>query len=129
MGISAPFAERIAVLDLTDKSHHNGAGIGLADVTTERVFQKIDFDQMYPNGITACDNSGMKLPPVMPNDNLAIRHAIHICTQVDDNIGSRAVWIKNTCDMHTFYISKALIQAAQQSAKYAYSGVYRACRF
>ncbi len=116
MGISAPFAERIAVLDLTDKSHHNGAGIGLADVTTERVFQKIDFDQMYPNGITACDNSGMKLPPVMPNDNLAIRHAIHICTQVDDNIGLRAVWIKSTCDMHTFYISKALIQAAQQSA-------------
>lgn len=112
LGISKPFAQRIAVLDLTEKSHHNGAGVGLADVTTKRFFEKIRFDMTYPNGITACDVSGMKIPPVMPNDKLAVKHAIHIATEADQN-KVKLVWIKNTCSMDCFYISEALMREAE----------------
>ena len=113
MGISEPFAESIVVFDITEKSHHNGAGIGLADVTTRRAFEKIDFEATYPNGITACDVSGMKIPPVMPNDRLALKHAIHLVTCTDNPDGIRMVWIKNTCSMDCFYISESLMEEAK----------------
>ena len=55
LGISRPFFQRIAVFDLTDKSHGNFGGLGSADVTTQRLYRKIDFEQTYPNGITAAE--------------------------------------------------------------------------
>lgn len=114
LGISKPFAESIVVFDLTEKSHHNGAGIGLADVTTQRAFGKIRFEATYPNGITACDVSGMKIPPVMPNDRLALKHALHLVTQAESQKGIRIVWIKNTCSMEHFYISEGLLEEAEK---------------
>lgn len=115
MGISRPYAETIAVFDITDKSCHNGAGIGLADVTTQRAFEKIRFEMTYPNGITACDIHGMKIPPVMPNDRLALKHALHLVTESDWQKGIRMVWIKNTCAMEQFYISEALLEEAEHT--------------
>ncbi|MDO4549180.1 MAG: lactate racemase domain-containing protein, partial [Clostridia bacterium] len=112
MGMWKPYAQVIVVTDITEKSHHNGAGLGFADITTRRAYEKFDFEMTYPNGITSCDISGMKIPPVMPNDELAFRHAVHIATKVDPAIGCRIVWIKNTCHMKRFYISEALIPEA-----------------
>ena len=50
LGTWKPFVDRIAVLDLTELSHHNGVGMGLADVTTKRFFDKFRFEATYPNG-------------------------------------------------------------------------------
>lgn len=115
MGIWKPFAEVIVVQDITEKSHGNGAGLGLADVTTRRAYEKFDFNMTYPNGITACDVSGMKIPPVMPNDELAFRHAVHIITQGEKRLGPRIVWIKNTCALRHFFISEALLSEARKN--------------
>ena len=39
-------AEKVVVLDLTDETHGNACGCGLADVTTRRLFEKMDFEAM-----------------------------------------------------------------------------------
>jgi len=109
LGRWQPFVERIAVFDITDKSHGNGSGLGNADVTTRRAFNKFDFDTTYPNGLTACDPGGMKIPPVMPNDELAVKFALHTSLETDCTVGPRIVWMKNTLSMHHFYISQALL--------------------
>ena len=43
-----PFFQSIAVLDVTEKSHGNCGGIGAADVTTRRLFEKFDFEARIP---------------------------------------------------------------------------------
>lgn len=113
-GITQPFVERIAVLDLSEKSHHNCCGIGGADVTTKRFYDKVDFVISYPNALMAHDPENMKLPMVMPNDRNAIQTAIHTCLGMDESIGCRIVWMHNTLCLDTFYISESLLPEAER---------------
>jgi hypothetical protein len=109
----SPFFQSIAVLDVTNKSHGNCGGIGAADVTTRRLFDKFDFEQTYPNAITVANGLGTKIPPVMPNDMLAIKFALRCVTHFTDARELiRAVWIKNTCTLDTFFISEAMLEIA-----------------
>ncbi len=48
-----PKITRIVVTDLTEKTHGNAIGIGLADLITRRLFSKIDFNATYQNAITS----------------------------------------------------------------------------
>lgn len=70
-GVEEPPTPRIrtlGVLDLTEASHGNAVGIGLADLTTKRLADKIDFDTTYENSITATFFNRCKLPMVLPTD-------------------------------------------------------------
>ena len=113
LGISRPFFQRIAVFDLTDKSHGNFDGLGSADVTTQRLYRKIDFEQTYPNGITAAEPLAVRLPAVMPSDRTAMQFALRTATDCDWEKGPRIVWLKNTLSLSEFYISEALIPDAE----------------
>ena len=48
LGVSKPFAERIGVFDLTEKSHGNFNGVGLADAISRRLFDKMSFSMTLP---------------------------------------------------------------------------------
>lgn len=113
LGISRPFFQRIAVFDLTDKSHGNFGGLGSADVTTQRLYRKIDFEQTYPNGITAAEPLAVRLPVIMPSDRTAMQFALRTATDCDWEKGPRIVWLKNTLSLSEFYISEALIPDAE----------------
>jgi hypothetical protein len=70
-GVEEPARPRVGtlgVLDLTDASHGNAVGIGLADLTTKRLADKIDFEAMYANSMTATFFNRCKLPMVLPTD-------------------------------------------------------------
>lgn len=108
-GISRPFAERIVARDLTDEAHHNATGMGNADVTTRRLFDKIDMEQTYPNSLTSRDINGFRIPIVMENDDLAIRFALHTITGANAGSGYRAMWIRDTNHVQTFYVTERLL--------------------
>ena len=108
-GISRPFAERIVARDLTDEAHHNATGMGNADVTTRRLFDKIDMEQTYPNSLTSRDINGFRIPSVMENDDLAIRFALHTITGANAGSGYRAMWIRDTNHVQTFYVTERLL--------------------
>lgn len=108
-GISRPFAERIVARDLTDEAHHNATGMGNADVTTRRLFDKIDMEQTYPNSLTSRDINGFRIPIVMENDDLAIRFALHTITGANAESGYRAIWIRDTNHVQTFYVTERLL--------------------
>ena len=67
---------RLVVLDITDNSHGNACGMGLADVTTRRLFNKINFDFTYPNIITSTAVRSGRIPLIMESDRLAIQCAV-----------------------------------------------------
>src|SRR5262249_55604019 len=50
-GERVPDFERIVVLDMTDESDGNGLGVGIADFTTRRLYDKLDLPKMYLNGL------------------------------------------------------------------------------
>jgi hypothetical protein len=92
-----PKVAAVVVLDLTEESHGNAIGIGLADFTTERVVEKIDWQATYMNSYTS-GISGLlrsRLPFVLANDRAAIATAIRMCGQPDTS-RVRLARIKNT---------------------------------
>jgi hypothetical protein len=69
---TSPRPQLITVLDLTDETHGAAFGIGDADTTTRRLFDKIDFETTYPNCLVTCTPRLVKIPMVLPNQKQAI---------------------------------------------------------
>lgn len=125
LGVSKPFAERIGIFDLTEKSHGNFNGVALGDTISRRLFDKLSFKETYPNTITACEPLAVKIPSVMDNDKLCLNFCIETCLKADkDNI--KIVWIKNTLSLSRFYVSHALTTEAKKNAflKIVSDGLY-----
>ena len=74
-----PDPAAIAVLDLTEATHGNGSGLGLANVTTSRAAAKVDWNTTYTNAITGGIFGAIRgsLPMVVPTDELALRVALN----------------------------------------------------
>jgi hypothetical protein len=105
----APKIKRIVVLDLTEESHGNATGIGLADITTKRLVSKIDYETTYTNSLTGGWPELAKIPPALPNDRDAILMAIRCCGPIDP-LNAKIVRIKNTLELKRFWISEALLE-------------------
>jgi uncharacterized protein (DUF362 family) len=104
-----PDITKIVVLDLTEESHGNANGIGLADFTTNRLFNKMKFDQTYPNSITSTVQASIKIPMVLKSDKLSIQGAIKT-SNIEDFSKVRFVRIKNTLDLEYIYVSDSLYE-------------------
>ncbi|MBC8274566.1 MAG: DUF2088 domain-containing protein [Chloroflexi bacterium] len=111
---SAPEIKKIAVLDLSEETHGNAIGIGLADVTTRRAYEKIDHHQTYVNCLTQGSCETGKIPPFLANDRDAIATAIRISGPIEPE-RSRVIRIKNTQELETLYISEALVEELSAS--------------
>ena len=101
----------IAVLDLSEETHGNASGIGLADVTTRRLLDKIDFEALYINCITAgvCGIQRSFIPMVAPTDSTAIFTALRACGKPDP-LRAQIVRIHNTLCMDEMDISASLAE-------------------
>ena len=99
---------RIVVRDLTEKTEGNSTGIGAADVTTQRLVQKVDWTKIYVNIVTAGVLEGARLPIVANTDRDAIGIALRGCFGVTSE-SSRIVRIKNTLEMTNLWASEPMI--------------------
>jgi hypothetical protein len=102
-----PSITRVSVLDITDKSHGNGNGLGLLDFTTRRAFDKFNFEQSYPNSLTTTVPLTIKIPMVLKNDMQAIQAAIKTCN-VSASEKVTMARIKNTVSLDEIEISESL---------------------
>lgn len=104
-----PKIKKIVVLDLSEETHGNAIGIGLADFTTNRAFSKIDYSSTYVNCLTQGSSETAKIPPILPNDRDAISTALRTCGPIDPK-KARIVIIKNTLELESFWISENLLK-------------------
>jgi hypothetical protein len=102
-----PNIKVIVVLDLTEKSHGNAVGIGLADITTERLVRKIDYRSTFINALTSGHSITAKIPIFLPSDRDAIAAALHLCRPIDP-LEAKIVRIKNTLELERMWISESL---------------------
>jgi hypothetical protein len=110
-----PRITAIVVLDLTEESHGNAVGLGLADFTTERLVSKIDWHATYMNGYTSGTGGLLRgrLPTVVANDRAAIATAIRMCGQPDPS-KLRLARIKNTLQAAQLQFSESLLGEAKR---------------
>lgn len=98
--------KRTCFLDLTDCSHGNANGMGLADIITARMFDKLDPEMIYPNCFTSTVLRSGMMPPVVATDKEAIQACIRTANNVDrDNV--RMVRIQNTLHVGHIMLSEA----------------------
>ncbi|MCF6092411.1 nickel-dependent lactate racemase [Microaerobacter geothermalis] len=103
-----PEVTRIVVLGLTEKTHGNANGIGLADITTKKVFQQIEWEKGYANALTSTVVGTVKVPMFMETEELAVKAAIKTCNTFDMN-KVRVVRIQNTLHLKEIWISESLL--------------------
>ncbi len=113
-----PNIRSIVVRDLTDESHGNGAGIGLADIMTQYAARKLDLRATYINGLTSGIGGvqRVQLPIVMPTDVDAICASVLTCGRGDpENV--RVVRIANTLEIGTIEVSETLLDAVRANPR------------
>lgn len=110
-----PDIKRTVVLGLTEKTHGNANGIGMADMTTKAAVDEIIWEKGYANALTSTVIEVIKLPMVLETKELAVKAAIKTCNAFDLN-KVKAVRIKNTLDIGEIWISESLIEEAKQNS-------------
>lgn len=103
-----PHITRIVLRDLTEKSHGNGLGVGLADFVTQRVADKLDRGYTDVNCVTAVTPEKGRLPIIGKTDRMAVDYAFASAGPVTpDDV--RLCWIRNTATLDRMFVSKALL--------------------
>ena len=103
--------QHIAVLDLTEETHGNCNGLGLSDVTTARLVNKIDVDATYPNVVTSTVLCTPRIPLFARSDEDCIKIALRTCNFIDRE-HPRIVHIQDTMRLEEIEISEAMLEEA-----------------
>jgi hypothetical protein len=103
---TSPRVTFIVACDLTANTYGNANGIGLADFTTRRLADRIDWEATYVNALTACSPAGPKLPPVLDTAQDAIAVAL-ACLGLDRIEDARVMRIRNTLRLGEVEVSAA----------------------
>jgi hypothetical protein len=107
-----PRITRIVCLDLSPESHGNGTGVGIADLTTERLLAQIDPVPFRMNNLTACFLWRSKLPFSFPTDRECIEVGLKTCWQPKQN-ELRMALIPNTLELADLWVSPPLLEEAK----------------
>ena len=97
--------QRTVVLDISEESHGNYLGLGNADMTSRRVFDKIRTNGCYANMLTSTVLKVGKIPMILEDDELALRAAVKLMTE-GDRENPRMVYIKNTLSLENILVSE-----------------------
>jgi hypothetical protein len=103
---TSPRITFILACDTTANTYGNANGIGLADFTTRRLADRIDWEPTYVNALTACSPGGPKLPAVLDTTQEAIAVALS-CLGLDRIEDARVVRIQNTLRLAEVEVSAA----------------------
>ncbi|WP_394350171.1 DUF362 domain-containing protein [Salinigranum salinum] len=104
-----PSFTRIYVRGVTEASHGNGIGIGLADVVHADLVADLDLTETYVNVVTSGEPSRARIPLIAERDEVALRVAAST-TGVRDPADLRIVRIPNTLELGRFVASEPVVE-------------------
>lgn len=108
-----PKITRICCFDLSPESHGNGTGVGIADLTTDRLLAAIDPVPFRMNNLTACFLRRSQLPFAFPTDRACIECGMETCWQPDPAKVRMAI-IPNTLEVAELWVSAPLVEEARK---------------
>jgi hypothetical protein len=111
-----PKITAIVISDLTENSHGNAIGIGLADVITKKLYDKINFQVTYTNIKTSNFLERAKVPLVAESDREASEIALRSCGYIVPG-EERIIRIKDTLHLDEMYVSQAVMNVIKNKAE------------
>ncbi len=102
-----PVVTRLAVLDLSAETRGNALGIGLADLTTERLVRQIDPVPMRVNSLTSNFLTRARVPLALPTDRDVIAACLDTCWRIERD-EARMVLIPNTLELTTLWVTRPM---------------------
>jgi hypothetical protein len=113
-----PVMRHIFVRGLTERTHGNATGIGLADFTTTRLVRSMNYRATVINCLTAGYPEGASLPVYFDSDRETIEAALAIIGTRSADHG-RVMRIRNTLCLEEVEVSEACLQEGQPATTFA----------
>lgn len=114
--------QRMALLDVSEESHGNAVGMGLADVVPQSLVAKANFAFMYMNAFTSKMVIPLvKIPIVAKDDRDAIGVMLRSCCRVEYG-KERVVAIPNTLNLKEIWISESLLPVVESDPRFTVVG-------
>ena len=111
---TAPIVHRVFAREMHDMSYGNAVGVGSADVISDRLLAKIDWDATYVNSLTACTPPGIRTPIHFPTDYECVSKIGRTAGRLDLRdltIG----WIANTNELGLLALSENLFDEIRKN--------------
>ena len=102
-----PAIKKILVLDLTPETHGNALGIGMADMVTRRLYEKIDLKVTNMNTITTTFLDRARIPIVFDTDKEALEVGLKTICNLP-GIKPRIMIIQNTLKLDQLYVTEPI---------------------
>jgi hypothetical protein len=99
--------QRIFVRDLSEVTHGNALGIGLADVITDRLVNKIDWEPTRINALTSLFTSTIRTPIHFPSDRECLDTLMPMVGKFSRDEVTLG-WIRNSLELATLVLSENL---------------------
>ena len=99
--------ERIFIRDLSPLSYGNAIGLGLAEIVTDRLVNKTDWEPTRINGLTSLGLASIRTPIHLPSDReclAAIMPTVGKLEMSEVTVG----WIRNTLELGSIALSENL---------------------
>src|SRR6476661_7566717 len=103
----APIIERIFIRDLSSMSYGNGVGLGMADVISDRLLNKIDWNPTRINSLTASTPAAIRIPAHFATDRECVE-------RIAPTVGKHDLrevtygWIRNSLELGLLAMSENL---------------------
>ena len=123
-----PIIKKILVLDLTPETHGNALGIGMADMITRRLYEKIDLKATNINTITTTFLDRARIPMVFDSDKKAIEVGLKTIWNLP-NVPPRIIIIKNTLKLDEMHISEAILEEIKDKKGISYELSWEELKF
>ncbi len=103
----APRIERIFVRDLSELTYNSAVGLGMADVVTDRLVNRIDWEPTWINSLTANTPAAIRTPIHFPSDRECLERVAPTVGKID--LGDVTYgWIRNTMELGRIALSENL---------------------
>jgi hypothetical protein len=108
-----PVVRALGVLRLTEASHGNAVGIGLADFIPRRFRDSINLDFMYINCVTGMHPRLARIPITVNTEKQTIQACLRVCG-LPNPLDAKLVIVRSTKYLEELYMSPAAAEAAHR---------------
>src|SRR5215471_12967025 len=123
-----PKIERIFIRDLSSLSYGNGVGLGMADVVSDRLLNKIDWNQTRINSLTASTPAAIRTPVHFPTDRECVERIAPTVGKLDLREVTYG-WLRNSRELGLIALSENLRGAIEKNPLLEVLGPARSMEF
>jgi hypothetical protein len=102
-----PHFQRLFVRDLSELTYNSGVGLGMADVVTDRLVNRIDWEPTWINSLTSNTPAAIRTPIHFPTDRECLERIAPTVGRLDLYHVTYA-WIRNTMELGRLALSENL---------------------